>query len=122
MANLTGKINLAKLEKVFITKGKSGQPLLVIDVKGSNLFEGKDGNIYLDLNLWERDKPEDIEKFGLYSIKQSFSKEIREADKKADIKRPYLGNADVFKSQESAGATEVKPEDVFNPNTEDLPF
>lgn len=121
MANLNGKINLAKLEKVAITKGKQGQNLLIIDIKGSHLFEGKDGNIYLDINLWERDKQEEIDKYGLYSIKQSLPKEVREQDKATDTKRPYLGNAEVYKSTEGAGAKEVQASEVVA-DDDDLPF
>lgn len=121
MANMNGKINLAKLEKTFITKGKKGQPLLVIDIQASHLFEGKDGNVYLDLNLWERDKPEEVEKYGLYSIKQSLPKEVRDADKENKVSRPYLGNAGVFVAKESKGAEEVEAGEIME-DGQDLPF
>lgn len=125
MANISAKINLAKLEKAVIVKGKQGQPLLVLDIQGCNLFEGKDnnGNVYLNLNLWERAKAEDIEKYGLYSVKQNLPKEVRESDKLNDIKRPYLGNAEIMKAAGEVGAYVAPAEEVFEASDEsDLPF
>lgn len=123
MANISAKINLAKLEKAVIVKGKQGQSLLVLDIQGCNLFEGKDGNgnVYLNLNLWERDKAEDIEKYGLYSVKQNLPKEVRESDKLNDIKRPYLGNAEIMKAAGEVGAKEQPAEEIFG-SLDDLEF
>lgn len=110
---ITGKINLAKLQKAAITTGKSGQKLLVLDIDECNLFASDKGAVYLDIVLYEdKDK-----KYGDYSIKQSLPKEVREAEKLAGIQRPYLGNAEVYKAKET-GAAQVEPEDLSN----DLPF
>lgn len=112
---ITAKINLGKLDKAVITTGKSGQPLLVIDINGSHLFKSDNGAVYLDLLIFENED----KKYSDYSIKQSVSKEQREADKAGGYQRPFLGNASVFVPKEE-GAQEVKPEESDLAN--DLPF
>ena len=91
MAHIKGKVNLAKFKSVLMTgKGKSG-PVegIFIPIKLNKLFKGKDGNLYFNFIGFET--PES--KFGTHMIKQSFSKEERDAMTEDEQKgQPIFGN------------------------------
>ena len=95
MGNISGKINLAKLAHVNMEldsskeKGKKVKGIF-IPIEANKLFSGKDGNVYLDLICF--DSPNEEYK-QTHSIKQSFSKEVREKMSDEEKKsQPFLGS------------------------------
>ena len=116
---ITGKLNLLNL---FATrkmmKAQSGEiECLIIPIVKNQLFVGEKG-IYLDLIAFEvKDKKEGKD---THLIKQSFSKEVREAMSDEELKAvPILGNlriSDGFQEKEPVSSTEVQGE------IDDLPF
>jgi len=91
MSNISGKINLAKLAHVQMeAKGKTGQVKgIFIPIEANNLFQGKDGNVYLDIICFDQVNDEYKQ---THSIKQSLSKEVREKMTEEERKtQPFLG-------------------------------
>lgn len=116
---IVGKINLAQLKHVFQEKkGTSGIiKCIVIPIKENHLFEGKDGNIYLDLVAFELKDQKD----NSHLVKQSLPKEIREKMSKEDLeKQPILGNLNVNQNTNSGNANANNGETLSE--EDDLPF
>lgn len=116
-----GKINLAKLKHVLMEKkGKGGNPVkgIFIPIKLNDLFEGKDGNVYLDIIAFE--VKEKKEGFGTHIVKQSLPKEIREGmTEEQKNNEPIIGNLTVIEHKEIPNNL---AEGVVNGDDDDLPF
>lgn len=92
---LTAKINVMKIDK-------------------ARLFKGKEGAQYLDLVLI----PTPNDKYGNdYMILQSITKEEREAG----VKAPMLGNAKVLGQRSGGGNQQSAPQSNNSPS-DDLPW
>jgi hypothetical protein len=117
---ITGKINLLNLFAVRqMQKGKDGEvECLVIPIEKNKLFVGEKG-VYLNIVAFEiRDQKPDRKDTHL--VKQSFSKEIREAMTEEQLKSiPILGSLTVGTSFSEPDP--VSSADVIGP-TDDLPW
>ena len=78
------KIDLSKVPGITVKPNSQGK--IFLDVSDPRLFKGKNGAIYLDLIVFENDKPDAYDND--YAVKPSQSKESREAGEKV----PYIGN------------------------------
>lgn len=120
MSRISGKINLLQLFAVrkMITGQMGPVECLVIPIAKNNLFIGDKG-VYLDLIAFEIDKPKEGSK-DTHLVKQSFSKEVREAMSEEQLKSlPILGNLQVWSEkteQSTTSSNEVQDE------ISDLPF
>lgn len=119
--NYNGKIDLMKLGKVALVKGKQGQNCLMIDISGSDLFlSERTGSVYLNIVAWEQSS-----EFGSHTIKQQFSREkqdrLKTLGKDEHYKQnPILGSLKPFGST-SVPQTTVIPTSI-TPIDDDLPF
>jgi len=125
--NLSAQVNLTKLSRACVTKipGRNGDKVVcvVIPVEENDIYLGKDGAAYLNLSIRES---KEIMFDQTHYIKQSFSKDFREANpgKFTEENRnnfPILGNGKplVFKNApvEVNTTTPISEEDK-----DDLPF
>ena len=123
MKTITGKINLLNLNGVVkMIPGKLGPvECLVFPLEKNKLFKGEKG-IYLDLIAFEIDPAKRKEgSKDTHLIKQSFSKEVREAMTEDELKAlPILGNLQVWDGE----TTERPPISSTTTLSEidDLPF
>ena len=120
MSRISGKINLLQLYAVRkMINGQAGLvECLVIPIEKNRLFIGDKG-VYLDLIAFEIEKPKEGSK-DTHLVKQSFSKEVREAMPEEDLKKmPILGNLQVwgdYVESEPTSSGELQDE------LSDLPF
>lgn len=114
MENFTGKIDLMKFKKSFVTKiqGKNETKACVcIPIEDNQLFVGEKG-IYFDFAAWilKESKSGDS-----HIISQSFSKEIRESMTEEERKsQPILGSLRVMQAARMDISTTTKPADEDN--------
>jgi len=113
------KINLRQLQHALMTTPK-GAKAIVLPIKENNLFEGEKG-VYLDIIGFELKNPEQGKDTHL--LKQSFSKEVREAMTEEQQKAiPIIGNARIS----TGGYSEPAPNDMNNgkvsESIDELPF
>lgn len=90
-----GKMNLAMLKHVVMEKkGQSGMIKgLFIPVEANHLFEGKDGNFYLDLVAFDL---KNATKDQTHLVKQSLPREVREKMSKEELEAmPIIGSLNV---------------------------
>lgn len=90
-----GKLNLAMLHHVVKEiKGETGMvKCLVIPIAKNHLFDGKDGNFYLDLIAFDL---KNATKDQTHLVKQSFPKEVREKmTKEESDAMPIIGSLNV---------------------------
>jgi hypothetical protein len=122
MSRISGKLNLLQLHAVVKTiTGQSGPvPCLVIPIAKNRLFVGDKG-IYLDIVGFEIDPAKRKEgNKDTHILKQSFSKEIREAMTEDELRSlPILGNLQVWDGANSADP--VSSSDL-QPENDPLPF
>lgn len=117
---ITGKINLLNLHAVKrYEKSASGLvECLIIPIEKNKLFVGEKG-VYLDIVGFEIREPKEGSK-DTHVVKQSFSKEAREAMTEEQLKAlPILGNLSVLSGGNSAEP--VSPTITLQPD-DDLPF
>ena len=109
---IKAKIDLSKVHGAKILK-KDGRTF--IEITQSQLFEGKNGALYLDAAFFPT--PED--KYGNdYRITQDLSKDLRDRGERGAI----LGNAKL-KDVGGSSSTSSKPSQVASDiNDEDVPF
>lgn len=121
---ITGRLNLAALTHVKMEcPGKNGLVKgIFIPLEINNLFEGKEdkgGNIYIDIVAFEMKDKKD---YATHIVKQSLSKEKREAMTKEQLDAmPILGNLKSVESAPVEANNNPNPGQVFTP-TNDLPF
>lgn len=125
MENLTGSIDLLKLNKTGIATIK-GVKCLVIPVQENDIFISADEDLkpkaaYLGLNVYARKEASQYGK--THYVKQSFSKEYREAYPQQVQDKPFLGDMKPFvfenrNAAETVDAPEVSTED----DSDNLPF
>ena len=120
MSRISGKINLLQLHAVrkMITGAAGLVECLVIPIEKNKLFIGEKG-VYLDLIAFEIEKPKEGSK-DTHLVKQSFSKEVREAMSEDELKKmPILGNLQIW-----SGSVESEPvsSNEVQDETSDLPF
>lgn len=124
MGNIYGKLNLAQMVHVPMTKkGKSGDMVegIFIPIKKNNLFKSEKGNIYLDLIAFEV-APEKRKGEDTHLVKQSFSKDVR--DKMSEQEQndlPILGNLKVLEGFGEPAPNTAGPS-VDAESDDDLPF
>ena len=119
MSNIIkGKISLGKITGAKILK-KDGRTFL--EITDSKLFEGKNGDVYLDFALI----PARESKYGeTHFISHDISKDQRDAGKKGNI----LGNATESGPKSESGPAQSKPRPKPTPPPpqedidEDVPF
>ena len=120
MSRISGKLNLMNLNSIRkIMPGKLGPvECLVIPIEKNKLFVGEKG-VYLDLIAFEIENKKGDSK-DTHIVKQSFSKEVREAMTDEQLKSlPILGNLQVWgEATESAPVSDMKVQDEVS----DLPF
>ena len=91
---ITGSINLSKVDK-------------------SRLYEGKNGDKYLNLVMWLNDEPDN------YGNHMSIQQSISQKEKEAGVKAQYIGNGKVFEK----GAKQAMPKsNEFDDGSDGLPF
>ena len=116
MSNITGKINLMKLDGTAVVESKTGKDILCIDIEKAKLFKGEKG-VYVDIFLWKNDEPDDYG--NNFAIAKSKSKEQREAGEQT----VYLGNAKYFSREGGTVDDSVQDhETAKDVNSDDLPF
>ena len=106
MSRISGKLNLLQLHAVrkMITGQLGPVECLVIPIEKNKLFVGEKG-IYLDLIAFELEKKKEDSK-DTHLVKQSFSKEVREAMPEDELKSlPILGNLQVWGEQSEQAVT-----------------
>lgn len=117
---VSGKINLGKLAhiKMEVKSGKEKGKMvkgIFIPIANNNLFEGKEGALYLDIVGFELKEPKD---FQTHLVKQSFPKELRE--EKKDL--PIIGSLNLGAGNgTSDSGNDVGDGKTFAPD-DDLPF
>ena len=125
--NLTGSINLLKLEKAGIATIKN-EKCVVIPIEENDLYVSMDENlkakaVYLGVNINERREPSQYGK--THYCKQSLSRQYREAHKpeteaKAKI---YLGDFKPYEFEDSGNAAATVDAPVTQTDDDsDLPF
>lgn len=129
--NLTGKINLMRLEHtgVITINGKSGAKVcVVIPVEENDIYisvdeqTGRAKGAYLGLNLYENQSESGLDQYGnSHAVKQSLSKQFRETMTEEELKaKPFLGN---MKPMEQVNRTSMLSTTVADvENNDDLPF
>ena len=123
MNRISGKINLMQLTAVrkMIT-GKDNKPVecIVLPIEKNKLFIGKNG-VYLDLIAFGIDPAKiTAENPSTHLLKQSFSKEVREAMTEDELKAlPILGNLQVWSGQ---GESEPASDMGVQEENDNLPF
>ena len=122
MSRISGKLNLLQLHAVrkMITGQLGPVECLVIPIEKNKLFIGNKG-IYLDLIAFEIDPAKrNAESKDTHLVKQSFSKEVREAMSEDELKSmPIIGNFQVWSGQVETEPT--SPATLQN-EEDDLPF
>lgn len=123
---IKGKINMAAFKHVIMEKkGKSGMVKgLFIPIEANSLFTSKDGKkFYFDMIAFERKNGAD-EYGNTHIIKQSFSKEARDAmSEEEQKKQPIFGNIQASVYTPEDASNNVAEGQVFNDgNDDDLPF
>lgn len=124
MSNLQGSIDLLRLQRTGIATIR-GVKCLCIPIQENDIYVSVDENLkaksaYLGLSIFER---REVGKNGdTHNVRQSFSKEFREAAGKDELdRRPYLGNMKpLIVESRNASATVSAPEAVAE--EDDLPF
>lgn len=110
------KINLGKLPKSSIIE-RNGKKFLVANISDTRLFEGKDGNVYLDgVAIPYKEKKYDDD----YFITESVSQDERKAGTKGEI----IGTARVLGGGGGGDATndQETSDQVGEVGEDDLPF
>jgi hypothetical protein len=122
MSRISGKVNLLNLHAVVkIITGQTGPvECLVIPISQNKLFKGDKG-IYLDIVGFEIDPAKRKEgNKNTHILKQSFSKEIREAMTEDELRSlPILGDLQVW---DGTNSTEPLSSSVTQPENDPLPF
>ena len=122
MSRISGKLNLLQLHAVVkLITGQTGPvECLVIPIIKNRLFKGDKG-IYLDVVGFEIDPAKrNANSKDTHILKQSFSKEIREAMSEDELRGlPILGNLQVW---DGASSTEPISSPIIQPENDDLPF
>lgn len=118
-----GKMNLAMLHHVVKEiKGETGMvKCLVIPIEKNHLFEGKDGNFYLDLIAFDL---KNTTKDQTHLVKQSLPKDVREKMTKEELEAmPIIGNLNANMGGGGANQTPNNPKQgVILGEQDDLPF
>lgn len=122
MSRISSKLNLLQLHAVrkMITGKLGAVECIVIPIEKNKLFVGEKG-IYLDLIGFDIDPAKrNADSKDTHLVKQSFSKEVREAMGEEDLKKlPIIGNHIVWSEateSESVSSTDLQNEE------DDLPF
>lgn len=122
--NLTGSIDLLKLDLAGIATIR-GKKCVVIPIEENDLYIGVDENLkaksaHLGLSAFER---REVSQYGkTHYVKQSFSKEFREATPKDELdKKPFLGDMKTFVVENRNGSESVEAPAITT-EQDDLPF
>ena len=124
MSNLQGSIDLLKLQRTGIATIR-GVKCLCIPIRENDIYVSVDENLkaksaYLGLSIFER---REVGKYGdTHNVRQSFSKEFREAAGKDELdRRAYLGNMKplIIENKNGAGSVDAP---TTNTEEDDLPF
>ena len=124
MSNLQGSIDLLKLQRTGIATIR-GVKCRCIPIRENDIYVSVDENLkaksaYLGLSIFER---REVGKYGdTHNVRQSFSKDFREAAGKDELdRRPYLGNMKplIIENKNGAGSVDAP---TTNTEEDDLPF
>lgn len=127
MDSINFNVNLLKLSRVGVVSIK-GVKCVVIPIEENDIYvsqdreTGKTKSAYLNLTAWANKNG--LSQYGdSHYIRQSFSKEAREANAVFVKKAPVLGNGKPVQSQGNA-ASSVVVQSVDNQldNNDDIPF
>lgn len=125
MENLTGSIDLLKLDKTGIATIR-GVKCVVIPIQENDIYISADENLkpkaaYLGLSVFAR---KEVSQYGkTHFVKQSFSKEYREAYPQQVQEKPFLGDMKTFVIESKNAAETVDAPSVNVEDKEDqLPF
>lgn len=134
MENLNLDINLMKLSRVGVAS-IHGIRCVIIPCEENDIFisqdqqTGKAKGAYLSVTAWAKKSSLDangVDQYGnSHMIKQSFSKEFREAHPEVTQQSPIIGNGKPVKGQGSNAVNEVAAPDVsgqIDNGNDDLPF
>lgn len=125
MENLTGSIDLLKLERAGIATIK-GLKCLVIPIQENDIYISADENLkpksaYLGLSIFARKEASQYGK--THYVKQSFSKEYREAYPQHVQDKPFLGDMKPFVFEnKNAVETVDAPTVSTDSEQDDLPW
>jgi len=117
---IKGKLNIAKLVHVKMEKkGKTGMVKgIFLPIENNHFFEGKDGNLYLDIVAFALKEPKDGQS---HLVKQSLPKDVREKMSKEEQNAiPIIGSLDVDGTRAET-SNNAAPETTFG-DDDDLPF
>ena len=118
-----GKLNLAKLTHVLMTKkGKDDKDVkcIVIPIQENNLFEDKEVNVYLDLIAFDLKNPKDNQ---THLVKQSLPKEVREAMSEEERNNmPIIGSLNTDMGGGGGAADNAAGKGVVLTEDDNLPF
>lgn len=125
--NLTGSIDLLKLEKAGVATIKN-KKCIIIPIEENDLYVSMDENlkaksVYLGLNINERREPSQFGK--THYCKQSLSRQYRETNKtEAEAKsKVYLGDFKPYEFEGSGNAAATVDAPTLQTDGEDdLPF
>lgn len=121
----SGSIALSKLKHVIMTKkGKKGDVRgLFIPIKENFLVEGKEGAVYMAVNVITKSPQDEFGQNGF--ISQNGNKKWSEASEKEKEKfkaLPILGNIKNFEDTQSSGSSDASGKAGEVSEDDDLPF
>lgn len=122
----SGGIALSKLKHVIMKKkNKKGKGIkgLFIPIKQNYLVEGKEGAVYMNINVIARDEQDDYGQNGF--IAQNGNKswgECSDEEKEIFGSLPILGNIKNFESSKSSGSNDTSGSQGEIDEDDDLPF
>lgn len=125
MGNLNINVNLMKLSRTGVASIK-GIKCLVVPIAENDIYVSYDAatmkakSAYLNLTAWENKDGKPSQYGDTHMVKQSFSKEFREANQEYCGQSPILGNAKPFQTQQGVEVVEA-PAVAVDPDSE-LPF
>lgn len=125
MGNLNLNVNLMKLSRTGVATIK-GVKCLIVPIAENDIYVSYDAatmkakSAYLSLTAWENRDGKPSQYGDTHMVKQSFSKDFREANLEFCSQSPILGNGKPFQTQAGVEVVDA-PEVAVDPNS-DLPF
>ena len=124
MGRISTKINLTAFKNAAVIKsGKNGDvDCILIPIEQNHFFKSEKGAIYLDLVGFETPKEKRKGK-DTHLVKQSFSKEVRDAMSEEEEKAlPILGNHIDWDQSGEGGGERAEAVPTVATKPDDLPF
>lgn len=122
----SGGIALSKLKHVIMTKkNKKGKKIkgLFIPIEQNYLVEGKEGAVYMNINIIARSEQDDYGQNGFIAQNGNKSwKDCSEEEQNIFRDLPILGNIKNFESSQSSGSSDSSGSKGHIDEDDDLPF